>query len=313
MFPPFSVNFMRLLQILERWPFVLISFAPLFWAGNAVVGRAVVGEIPPLTLAFWRWSCALLILLPAARPFIGRDWLVVKAHWRILLLLSFLGIACFNTLLYVGLQTTTSINAALLQAAMPAFIGLLTGLFWGEKLSLAQWGGIALTIVGVGVIVLPDGWQTVQKLSFVVGDGLILGAVILYALYSVLLRYRPAVHFLTFLTVTFAGGALLLLPLYLWELTYAPLPSVNSTLFFTLLYVSLFPSIVSYFCWNRGIELLGAHQGGLFINLVPVFATIFSVLFLDEEIRLAHGVGMALILGGLLWFSWLRRPGKTLP
>ena len=130
-----------------------------------------------------------------------------------------------------------------------------------------------------------------------------MGAVILYALYSALLRKRPAIHPLSFLVYTFGLGIIFLLPLYIWELAGSATLTVTYPVILSILYVALFPSIVAYFCWNRGVEVLGANRTGLFINLIPVFASILAILFLGETLQAFHIVGMVLIFSGMILFN----------
>jgi len=140
-------------------------------------------------------------------------------------------------------------------------------------------------------------------MSFAPGDILMMGAVILYALYSALLRQRPAIHPLSFLIYTFGLGILFLLPLYVWELSGSQTITLTRDVVLSILYVALFPSIVAYFCWNRGVEVIGANRAGLFINLIPVFASVLAILFLGETLQGFHIIGMALIFGGMILFN----------
>ncbi|MCP3954955.1 MAG: DMT family transporter [Desulfobacterales bacterium] len=281
-------------------PYLLLTLAILFWSGNTVVGRAVRAEIPPLAFAFWRWFTAAIIILFLAIPHLRRDWAVIRRSWPILLLLSAIGIASFNALLYSGLQWTTAINSFLLQAMMPAFIVWLSFLIFREKVTSRQIVGLVICLAGAIVIITNGNPALLVSLSFNLGDIYIFTAVMLYAGYSVLLRLRPPVHDLTFMAATFALGTLLLLPLYLWETFAGRSIEFNRTSFMAVGYVALFPSIVSYFCFNRGIALVGANRGGMFLYLMPVFGSILAIVFLDETIRWFHFAGIGLILPGLV-------------
>lgn len=284
-------------------PYLLLIFAPLFWAGNVVLARGIVTIFPPIALAFWRWALAFLFVLPFTWRQVRQDWPIIRAHWRILALLGFLGIACFNTLLYVGVQTTTAINGALIQTLMPALIVLISWLLFGEMIRPWQWVGVVLCSGGALLIVVRGEWQTLIHMQVVVGDLLIFIAVALYGLYSVLLRKRPLLHPASFLATTFGWGVLFLVPLYSWEwATSTQTTTLTWAVGGALLYVALGPSILAYICWNRGIELVGASIGGLFINLVPVFAAVLSILFLGEQLHWFHPTGMALIVGGMMLF-----------
>lgn len=283
--------------------FLLVAVAPLCWAGNIVLAKGVVSMIPPVALAFWRWTVAFLVLLPLAWPIVKKDWFNALAGWKIMLLLSLFGITGFNTLLYMAMHTTTAINGALIQTTMPAVIIVISMVLYGERVAWVQAAGVMLCVVGAGVVVLKGSWQALIDMALVRGDLLMIVAVVLYALYSALLVRRPAIHPLSVLVYTFGLGALGLLPLYIWEMaavgTFPLTPGVAGS----IAYVALFPSIVAYFCWNRGVAVIGANRTGLFINLIPVFAAILAIVFLGETLHAFHVVGMVLIMGGFVLFN----------
>jgi drug/metabolite transporter (DMT)-like permease len=292
----------------RRWsekalPYVLLTAAPLCWAGNIVLARGVINIIPPVSFAFWRWTTALVILLPFTWHHVRRDWGRAMQSWKIMALLSVLGISSFNTLLYTAVHTTTAINGSLIQSAMPAVIILTTLGLYREKVLGIQLSGVAICVAGACVIVLRGQWHTLLDLTFVQGDLLMILAVVLYALYSVLLRKRPGIHPLSFLTMTFGLGALGLLPVYIWEFWRNGPIEITADLLMSVLYVAVFPSIVAYFCWNRGVELIGPNRAGLFINFIPLFASILAILLLGEALRAFHILGMMMIFGGMVLFN----------
>jgi drug/metabolite transporter (DMT)-like permease len=285
-----------------RSAYLLLSLSTLFWAGNAIVGRALHAEIPPVAFAFWRWAVASLLLVPVTWRLVRKDWPQIVNAWPIIVVLAVLGISCFNTMLYQAAHTTTATNIALIQTAMPAAIVVLSLLLFGERVSRKGILGVALSMTGAGVVVTHGNLGALVTWHFVSGDLWMLAAVIIYALYSVLLRKRPRVHPMTFLTVTFVTGSAILLPLYAWELAERAPLIVNAEVISGILYVALFPSIAAYLCWNRGVELIGANRAGLFICLVPVFASALAVVFLGETLHVYHAIGLVLIGGGFLLF-----------
>lgn len=291
----------------KNWAYLLLILPPLFWAGNSVLARGIAELIPPVAMSFWRWAIALGILLPFTWKQFRSDWPQVRQNWRIISLIGLLGISSFNTLLYTAAHTTSAINIALTQSVMPAVIVLFSYLLFRERVSKLQLVAVLLCILGAGFIVMRGDWQRLQQLSFVSGDLLMLLAICLYALYSVMLRKRPAIHPLSFLTATFLVGVVTLLPLYLWELTTVAPLQMNWQITLSLLYVGLCPSIIAYLCWNRGIELIGANRAGLFINLIPLFASLMAVLFLNETFQGYHLYGIFFIVAGLALFNWPRR------
>ncbi len=292
------------------WVYLLLVLPPLFWAGNSVLARGMAELIPPIALSFWRWVLALIFLLPFTWRQIVKDWPEIKRGWKILLLLGLFGIASFNTLLYSAAHSTTAINIALTQSVMPAVIVLISYLMFRDRISGRQFLAILLCIFGAGYIAIRGDLQRLVELKFVGGDLLMLPAVCLYALYSVLLRKRPAIHPLTLLTTIFFIGIVFLLPLYLWEIRMSPPLTLSRPVVLSLLYVALCPSILAYLWWNRGIHEIGANRTGLYINLTPLFAALLAVLFLNERFLGYHVAGIALIFSGLLLFNLpLRRRG----
>jgi drug/metabolite transporter (DMT)-like permease len=284
-------------------PYVLLIIPPLCWGGNVVLARGVIDIIPPVSLAFWRWMVAFVILLPFTWKYAKHDWTAAKRSWKILVLLSLFGISWFNAMLYAAVHTTTAINGALIQSAMPAVIILISLQLFNEKVSKIQLLGVVICIGGAGLVVLRGDWQIVLDLSFVQGDIIMIVAVIIYAAYSALLPKRPKIHSLSFLTYSIGIGILGLLPIYMVELVFSEPFELTAAVIFSILFVALFPSIVAYFCWNRGIEIIGANRAGLFINRVPVFASILAILLLNETLQYYHVAGMICIFAGMVLFN----------
>jgi drug/metabolite transporter (DMT)-like permease len=185
---------------------------------------------------------------------------------------------------------------------MPAVIVLLSLILYREKVAARQMGGVLLCILGACLVVLRGDLETLLTMSFVQGDLLMAIAVVFYGLYSAWLRRRPAIHPLSFLASTFFLGAAGLFPIYLAELAITGPFALNRDIVLSLLYVAIFPSIVAYFCWNKGVDLVGPNRAGLFINLIPAFASLLSVWLLGESIQPFHIGGMGLIAGGMVLF-----------
>ena len=287
-------------------PYLLLLLPPLFWAGNVVLARGITDLIPPVAFAFWRWLLAFLLLLPFTWRQTQLDWPVIRRYWPLLMLLGILGISSFNTLLYLGVQTTTAINGAVIQTAMPAMIIFISLLLFGERIRPIQLVAVLISITGAVLIVIRGDWRVLAQANIVIGDGLIFVAVWLYALYTALLRKRPFIHPMSFLTATFGLGVICLVPIYLWELASGARFILNQTIILSILYVAIFPSILAYISWNGGVAAIGASRAGFFINFVPLFAAVLSILFLDEPPQWIHAWGMGLIVLGMWLFHWLR-------
>jgi len=270
---------------LRDQPYLLLSLTSLFWAGNAIVGRAVAGDIPPVMLAQMRWTFAFLILLPFAWPRLRYELPVLRQNIGIVIVLSLTGITAFNTMLYWSLQYTTAINATLMQSSAPLLIGLVSWALFGDPLTRLQIAGVFLSLCGVATIVSGGEPARLFGLSLNVGDVAIVIAMAIYAIYATLLRKRPTVAPLS-LVCEYVSGA-----------RFATLDLGD---FAAIGYVSVFPSILSYVCFNRGVELIGANRAGPFFHLIPLFGVILAVLFLGERLALFHVVGAALIIGGVV-------------
>lgn len=282
----------------QAW--LLMLLPGLFWAGNAIVGRAVAGELPPVGLAFWRWAAGTALVLPFAWRHLRHDLRVILRAWPVMLALSVFGVAIFNTFLYMAAQTTTALNIVMLQSAMPVAIVATTFLLYGERVTARQGLGILVSLFGALTLVAHGDPGVLLHLGFNTGDLWMLGAVASYAVYTALLRRRPGVHGLSFLVATFATGALLLLPFHAVEVLRGhPMPLATTALL-AIGYVSVFASILAYLSFNRAVALLGPNLAGLAVHLVPAFGTVLAILLLGEAPRLYHAVGIALIAAGIL-------------
>ena len=281
-------------------PYLLLTLTALFWGGNVVLGRSVAGHVPPVGLAFVRWSGAFAILVGFAWPQLRRDWPMARRHLAVLGLLSLTGVTLYNTLAYYGLQYTQAINGLLLQSSSPVLIAVCTFLLYRERLSLGQALGILLS--GLGVVLIVTGGELTRLAALRINDGdlwILLGLGV-YALYSALLRRRPPIHGLSFLTLTFGFGALLLTPAFLWEVStgFRLQPDLATAL--ACLYVAIFPSILAYFCFNRGVELVGANRAGPFFHLIPLFGAALAFVFLGEAPHPYHAAAFLLIVSGVV-------------
>ncbi len=287
------------LSRLNHSPYLLLTLAVLFWSGNFILGRAVRADVPPIGLAFWRWTVATLLLLGPALPRLRRDWRAIQRNRPIILLLAALGVAIFNTLVYAGLQHTIALNAFLMQTMMPVMIVAMSLILFRDRVVVLQGAGIVFALSGAVVIIIKGDFQTLRALSFNPGDLLIFVAVVAYAGYSVMLRKRPPMHPLSFVWITFALGACMLLPFYLWETLARRAVRWDGLTGAAVLYVAIFPSIISFLCFNRGVELIGANRAGLFLYLMPLFGGVMALFFLGEQLQWFHGAGMALIVTGI--------------
>jgi drug/metabolite transporter (DMT)-like permease len=287
-------------------PYVLLSLTMLFWAGNLVLARFVADQIPGALLAWLRWAGASLIVLPFTWARVRADWPMIRRHPVVLTILALSGITAYNTLSYWGLHFTQAINALLLQSFAPLAIALWTLILFRERLTLRQLIGIAVSLFGVVVIVCRGDLAQITHLTFNPGDLLLLTALVCYGLYSALLRRAPPIHPWSLLTVVFVWGALLLTPVVIVEYWAGARPHFTPSSVAVLGYVAVFPSIIAYLFFNRGVALIGANRAGPFLHLIPLFGAAIAILFLGEQALPFHGVGFALILAGVVIAT--RRP-----
>lgn len=279
--------------------FLLLGVVMLFWAGNSIVGRAIAGDVPPLTLAFLRWTGACLFVAPFAIRPLRQDWPALKAAWRPVLVLGLLGVGAFNAFLYSGLQFTTATNALLLQAAIPALVALLDRVVFGVRGGWLQALAMLASIMGVVVIVFEGDPHAATRLHLGRGDALVLAAVVVWSLYTVLLRTRPKVAPTSFIAATFAIGALAMAPFAAWEWSEGLRIAWSWPVVAALLYVAVLPSIVSYYIYNAAAQTVGPARAGLAITMMPVFGAFLSAALLGEALHPYHAAGIALICVGI--------------
>ena len=284
-------------------PQLLLILATLLWGGNFVIGRAVAGDIPPITLAFLRWCVAFIVFFPIAYSRVKREWHMIKANWPIVIVMAITGVACFNTLVYIGVYYTTSINASLMNSSTPIIIYILSFVFLKERLSKFQIFGTALSLSGVAFILSKGSLETLLSFSFNKGDLIVLIAVFCWGVYSLLVKqYAGRLPGYSTFLVTIALGVMMLLPFTIYELMTTSVEIVWSpSTIGAILYVGIIASIVAFLSWNNGVVALGANKASIYLNFIPLFATIFAVLFLDEDLLLAQLIGgLAVICGVLL-------------
>lgn len=285
-------------------PYLLLSMTMLFWAGNLVLARYVADQVPPALLAWLRWTGAAALVFPLARKRLAADWPAVRRHAGVIGLLAVFGIAIYNSLAYWSFHYTEAVNGLLLQSFAPLAIALWTFVLFGERLSLAQLCGVLVSLAGIAVILCRGDLAGFAELTFNPGDLLMVLAIFSYGLYSTLLRRRPPIHAWSLLFVVFlVGGTVFLLPFVALEYALGARPHFTAGSLAVIGYVIVFPSMIAYLFFNRGVALLGANRAGPFLHLIPLFGAVLAILFLGEDFRAFHAIGFALILAGVFTAS----------
>ena len=293
-------------------PYLLLSLAPFFWSCNWIIGRALHQDVPPMGMTFFRWLIAVLILAPFAIGPLRRDWPVVRANWRVMLMLGAVGVGMHNALAYLGLNFTTATNGVILNSCIPVMIILMSRLFFRERLRRLQLAGVVVSSLGVLAILSRGSLETLAALRLNLGDLFVMLSVAMWSLYTILLRHRPAgLHTLSFLFSIAIVGNLCMLPFWIGEMLLGYRIAWNAQTVSAMFAVALFSSVLAYIFWNRGVEAVGAQVAGLFVHLMPVFGVMLAWIFLDERLHPYHVAGIALILIGIVLTTRPAAPGSA--
>ena len=282
--------------------YIMLVLATLFWAGNFVVGKiAFIENVPPFSLTFFRWLLVWLILIPFTYKEFFKLRRVILDNFLLLLLLGLTSVGLFNSFIYNALNFTQVINASLFNAVIPVAIILFGLLFKLEKTNKYQILGLIISILGILSIITKLDLDILLTLSFNKGDILMIGAVITWGIYSAFLKKRKfEVSLLTLVHILCTFGLVTLIPQFLFEFSQGKTVIINDHLIYSLIYLAIFPSIGSYYCWAGAVSIIGANRAGIFLSLIPLFSTILAIIFFNEKFLFFHFIGSVLIILGLL-------------
>ena len=281
--------------------YLMLVCATLFWAGNFMVGKfAYIEDIPPMSLVFFRWSLVWIILLPFTYKEILKNKNVILNNLPLLFFLALTSVGLFNTFTYLALVYTQVINASLFNTAIPAMIIFLCFLLKIEKTNKFQILGLIISVFGILSIITKLDLNILLSLNFNRGDLIMVGGVITWGLYSSFLKKKNfTLPLLTLVHVLCTLGLIFILPQFLYELSHGLTVKINTNLGLTLIYLALFPSIGSYYCWAGAVAIIGANRAGIFLSLIPFFSTIMAIIFFNEQFQFFHLIGSILIIIGL--------------
>ena len=279
----------------------MLVCATLFWAGNFMVGKfAFLTNIPPMSLVFYRWLLVWFILLPFTFKEILKFKDLIFGNLPLLFFLALTSVGLFNSFTYLALVHTQVINASLFNTAIPAIIILLCFLFKIEKTNKFQILGLILSVIGILSIITKLDLNVLQSLNFNKGDLIMIGGVISWGLYSAFLKKKNfALPLLTLVHVLCTFGLVFIFPQFLYEFSQGQVIKFDLNLVYTLLFLALFPSIGSYYCWAGAVSIIGANRAGIFLSLIPFFSTLMAIIFLNEKFQFFHLIGAILIVLGL--------------
>ena len=290
--------------------YTLLVLTALFWAGNWVLARGIQGYMSPIAMAFWRWLAAFVILLPfVIRPII-REWAVVRRSWKILALLGTIGVGVFNTLTYTGLKYTTATNGVLLNSVIPILVIAINVAFFRESLNRRQMAGVVTSLAGVVMIVAHGEVETLKHLRLNPGDLWVLTAMLGWAIYTVLLRWRPReLSSSAFTGSLIAIGVTVLLPVFAWDYDAGNRTQWGPVTYGAILYFAIFPSVLAYYFWNTAVARVGGERASTFLHLMPLFGAVLASVFLGESLLWYHYAGALLIFMGIFVASRARAGG----
>jgi len=281
---------------------ILLIASSFFWSGNFFSGKiAFLSDLSPFKLSFFRWILALLILLPFTYAQIIKDLEYYKKNILLMTIISILGVTIFNSFTYISLQTTMVINSTLMASVAPVMMIGFSWLIFRTKTTTLQFTGIVLSLLGAFAIILKGNLNNLYNLYFTAGDLWMLGAVVSWCLYSVLLKKIDSkTSQLANLEVMIIIGVIFIIPFYIIEsfnTTYLPSTGLDLAI---IGYVAVFASIVAFFSWNKGVSIIGPNRASLFLHLIPVFSAIWAISFLNEKFAFFHVIGVLFILSGII-------------
>ncbi|MCP4877478.1 MAG: DMT family transporter [Gammaproteobacteria bacterium] len=290
--------------------YLLLMFTTWCWGLNAIFSKLAIDQITPMQLVTFRWLGVVILLLIFARKHVIRDWPILRRHLPFLVLMGSCGFTLFNALFYVAGHHTSAINIGILQGAIPIFVLLGSWLLLRQRITGLQGLGVVLTLLGVVIVASSGNLSGLQQLAINRGDLFMLIACFFYAAYSIGLSHRPNVSALGFFAGVASIAWLVSLPLVAVETYLQGWQSPTLTGWGIALLVTLLPSLVAQIFFIQGVSLIGPGRAGVFVNLVPVFASLMAVLFLHEAFETHHALSLVLVLGGI-WLSEIGRPGQA--
>ena len=297
---------MALLRWIWAQPYILLSLTPMFWGGNVIAGKLAVGHLSPFLFTSFRWVIAVSIIMPFAWPHLKRDWPILRQHLPFLFFLGAMGFGVFNNMMYLSLNYTSALNNSIIQASLPLTVFALNFVLYKIKATTLQILGFGLTVIGVLLTSSQGSLEILKQLKFNFGDVLILIAIFIYGYYSVLLKKKPDVHWLSLIAVLACSAMIISVVFTAYEYQSNTIIWPDKLGWAVIVYSGIFPSLVAQTFWIRGVELIGSNRAGIFINIVPIFAATLAILLLGEKFHFYHAIALVLVIGGV-WIAQAKR------
>ena len=281
--------------------YTLLVFAAFCWSGNFIVGKyAYLFEVPPLTLNFLRWVSVWFILIPFTYKEIYKNLNHIKKNWIVISFMGIITISTFNSVVYLALTYTQVINAVLVLAAIPAVTIIISSLMKVDKTNIFQLVGLFLSIIGIGAIISNADLNKIFSLNFNKGDLWMLACVLSWSLYSTLLKkYNFKFSQFTLIQLMVTVGIIFLIPQFFYEKSIGLDVNLNKAFFVILFYVVIFPALAAYYCWQKGVEIVGPNRATMFIQLMPLLSALLAIIIFQEKLELYHFLGASFILSGI--------------
>ena len=281
--------------------YIMLVCASLFWSGNFIIGKfAFITDIPPLSLVFYRWLLVWIILLPFTFKEIIKYKKTIIKNLPTLFFLGLTSVGLFNSFTYLSLMYTQVINSTLFNTAIPAIIILICFLFKIENTNKFQIIGLIVSIIGIISIITKLNLNILLSLDFNKGDLIMIGGVLSWGVYSSLLKKKTfTLPLLTLVHVICTFGLICVTPQYIYELSQGLVIKFDINLFYILIFLAIFPSIGSYYCWAGAVSIIGANRAGISLSLIPLFSSILAILLFKEQFQFFHLIGSILIIIGL--------------
>jgi drug/metabolite transporter (DMT)-like permease len=295
---------------MQRAAYILLTLTTLFWGGNAIAGKVAVGHISPMLLTGLRWTFAFALLLPFAWPQLKRDWTNARSSMLTLFLLGAVGFTAYNLAFYSALLYTTAVNVSIEHAAIPMVIFIANFLLFGTRVTWLQVAGFILSVVGVIVVASHGDPHRLLSLDLNQGDALMLLAILFYGGYTVMLRFKPDIHWQTMMLALTGSAAIASVPFVIVEFATGAGIWPDAAGWAVGAYTVIFPSLLAQAFYMRGVELIGPNRAGLFINLVPIFGTLLAIALLGEAFEAYHAVAIVLVMGGIGIAEWSGRRAR---